>query len=68
MYDKWNVRKNESYLKIHVAVNIKAKEIILDLEVADKKVRDGKIMRKLFNQVLDIPDENKVKIKSAYAD
>ena len=36
MQDKWNVRKRKVYLKIHVAVNIKTKEI-LALEVTDEK-------------------------------
>ena len=36
MSDKWNIKK-KGYLKIHIAVNIKTKEI-LALEVTDKKV------------------------------
>ena len=43
--DKWNIRK-KGYLKIHVAVNVKTKEI-LSLEVTDEKVHDGKVMVKL---------------------
>ncbi len=37
MQDKWKARKKKGYLKIHVAVNIKTKEI-LALEVTDEKV------------------------------
>ena len=37
MQDKWNVKNKKGYLKIHVAVNIKTKEIIA-LEVTDEKV------------------------------
>ncbi len=66
MSDKWNIKK-KGYLKIHVAVNIKTKEI-LALEVTDEKVHDGKMMKKLVNQVLDISYKNKVKIKSVLAD
>ena len=40
MDEKWNVLNRKGYLKIHVAVNIKTKEI-LALEVTDEKVHDG---------------------------
>ena len=54
----------KGYLKIHIAVNIKTKEI-LALEVTDEKVYDGKVMEQLVKQVL----ENKnIKIKSALGD
>ncbi len=36
MQDKWNVKDKKGYLKIHVAVNIKTKEI-LALKVTDEK-------------------------------
>ena len=36
MQDKWDVKNKKGYLKIHVAVNIKTKEI-LALEVTDEK-------------------------------
>ena len=42
MSDKWKIRKKKGYLKIHVAVNIKTREI-LALEVTDEKVHDGKM-------------------------
>jgi transposase len=55
MSDKWgdaagNKRKR-GYLKIHVAVNIKTREI-LALEVTDEKVHDGTVMKKLVENVL----------------
>lgn len=50
MSKKWNVHNKKGYLKIHVAVNIKTKEI-LALEVTDEKTHDGKILKKLINQV-----------------
>ena len=62
--------EKEGYLKIHVAVNIKTKEI-LALEVTDEKVHDGKLLKKLVNRVLkNIPDgKNTVKkLKLVLAD
>ncbi len=78
MDKKWNVQNRKGYLKIHVAVNIKTKEI-LALEVTDEKVHDGKMLTKLVNQVLDgsatitttsNTESNRkvIKIKSALAD
>lgn len=65
MDEKWNVQNRKGYLKIHVAVNIKTKEI-LALIVTDGKVHDGKILKKLVNNVLD--NQDKKKIKSVLAD
>jgi hypothetical protein len=76
MDKKWNVQNRKGYLKIHVAVNIKTKEIIA-LEVTDEKVHDGRMLKKLVNQVLDgsstITGDTKsnkklIKIKSVSAD
>ena len=58
-------QNKKGYLKIHVAVNIKTKEI-LALEVTDEKIHDSKILKKLVNNVLDNPV--KKKIKSVLAD
>jgi transposase len=65
MDEKWDVQNRRGYLKIHVAVNIKTKEI-LALIVTDEKVHDGKILKKLVNNVLD--NQDKKKIKSILAD
>ena len=54
MDKKWNVQR-KGYLKIHVAVNIKTKEI-LALEVTNETVHDGKILPKMVNHVLDNSD------------
>jgi len=68
MYEKWNTQNRKGYLKIHVAVNIKTKEI-LALEVTDEKVHDGKILKKLVNNVLDNSSQpNTTKIKSVLSD
>jgi hypothetical protein len=50
MDKKWNVKNRKGYLKIHVAVNIKTKEI-LALEVTDEKVHNGKMLKTLVDQV-----------------
>ena len=65
MQDKWNVKNKKGYLKIHVAVNIKTKEIIA-LEVTDEKVHDGKVMKQLIEQVLN--NNHDIKIKSFIGD
>ena len=66
MDEKWHVPNNKKgYLKIHIAVNIKTKEI-LALDVTDEKTHDGKVLRKLVSHVLDRPD--KKKIESVLAD
>lgn len=65
MGEKWDVQNRKGYLKIHVAVNIKTKEI-LALEATDEKVHDGKLLKKLVNNVLD--NRDKKKIKSVLAD
>jgi hypothetical protein len=66
MQDKWNIKKKKKkkgYLKIHIAVDVKTKEI-LALEVTDEKVHDGrKIMPKLIEHILK--NNNHIKIKSA---
>ena len=73
MSDKWGGglrdKRKRGYLKIHVAVNTKSKEI-LALEVTDEKVHDGTVMRKLVKHVLDgthLHQHNK-KVKSVLAD
>jgi hypothetical protein len=56
----------KGYLKIHVAVNIKTKEI-LALEVTDEKVHDSssKMLKKLVDDVLKIvPPEKKNNVKN----
>ncbi len=65
MDEKWNTQNRKGYLKIHVAVDIKTKEI-LALEVTGEKVHYGKMLKKLVNHVLD--NQDKKKIKSVLAD
>ncbi len=51
MSDKWGLGK-KGHLKIHVAINIKTKEI-LALEVTDEKVHDSKMLKKPVKTVLN---------------
>jgi len=62
--DRWNIRK-KGYLKIHIAANVKTKEI-LSLEVTDEKVQDGKVMVKLVERILK--SNNNININSVLAD
>ena len=69
MPDKWDVQnKKKGYLKIHVAVNIRTKEI-LALEVTDEGVHDGKVMDELLKHVLKSNNKGPAtNIKSVLAD
>ena len=59
--EKWQqIRNKKCYLNIHVAVNIKTKEIIA-LEVTDEKSHDGKVIPKLIEHFLE--NNNDIKIK-----
>ena len=53
MNKKWNIRNRRGYLKIHIAVDIKSKEI-LSMEVTDEHIQDSKILPKLVEDVLRI--------------
>jgi len=55
MQEKWNIKKEKKgYLKIHIAVNIKTKEILAFLEVTDEKAHDGrKVMPRLIEHILE---------------
>src|SRR5690349_4053026 len=72
--EKWHIKKKKKkkkkgYLKIHVAVvNIKTKEILAFLEVADEKEHDGKVMPRLIKHILKRNDNKGIKIKSILGD
>jgi hypothetical protein len=52
MNKKWNMQNRNGYLNIHVAVNIKTKEILSMREVtADEHVRDNRMLPKLVNSI-----------------
>ena len=65
MQDKWNVKNKKGYLKIHVAVDVKTKQI-LALEVTDEKVHDNKVIKNLVEGVLN--NNHNIKIKSFIGD
>ena len=70
MSDKWGGvrdKRKRGYLKIHVAVNTKTREI-LALEVTDEKVHDGTMMKKLVKHVLNARHHHGEKVKSVLAD
>ena len=52
MRDKWNVKnKNKKYVKIHVAVDVKSKNI-LSMKVTNEHVHDSKAVPELVNGVI----------------
>jgi hypothetical protein len=53
MRDKWNVKnKNKKYVKIHIAVNVKSKKILLMKVTVDEHVHDNKALPELVNGVI----------------
>jgi hypothetical protein len=50
MRDKWNMRK-KGYLKIHIATNVKTKEI-LSMKVTDEHVHDSKALPELVDDII----------------
>ena len=65
MRDKWHIKNKKGYIKIHVAVDIKTKQI-LALEVTDEKVHDSKIVKNLVEGALN--NSHNIKIKSFLGD
>ena len=49
MREKWNARKKR-YLKIHIATNVKTKEI-LSVKVTDEHVHDSKALPELVENI-----------------
>jgi hypothetical protein len=49
--DKWNVRK-KGYLKIHIAVNVKTKEILSIEVTTDEHVHDSKALPELVENII----------------
>jgi hypothetical protein len=71
MSEKWNVQNRKGYLKIHVAVDIKTKEI-LALGVTDEKIHDSNMLKTLIDQVSNRSSDKKknktIRIKSVLDD
>ena len=65
--DKWNVKnKNKKYLKIHIAVNVKTKEILSIKVTADEHVHDSKALPELVENI--IKSDNMAAIGKLFAD
>jgi len=70
MSEKWGGvrdKRKKGFLKIHVAVNTKTREI-LALEVTDEKVHDGTMMKELVKRALNGHLHHGEKAKSVLAD
>jgi DDE family transposase len=65
MRDKWNVR-TKGYLKIHIAVNLKTKEI-LSMKVTDEHVHDSKEVPGLIENIIK-SNNNMIPIGKLFAD
>ncbi len=65
MRDKWHIKNKKGYLKIHVAVNVKTKNI-LSMTVTDEHVHDSKTLPKLVDGV--IKSDKKITIGKLFAD
>ncbi|MDQ6722673.1 MAG: IS5 family transposase, partial [Thermoproteota archaeon] len=64
MREKWNVRK-KGYLKIHIAVDVKTKEI-LSMKVTDEHVHDGKALHGLIDGI--IKSDRKLTVGKLFAE
>jgi hypothetical protein len=67
--EKWQIKKKNGYIKIHIAVDIKNKKILAFLEVTDddEKVQTMKeSMSKLIGHILK--NSNNIKFKSVLCD
>jgi len=71
MSDRWGGgvrdKRKRGYLKIHIAVNIRTREI-LALEVTDEKAHDGTMVKKLVKHALNAHHHHKEKVQSVLAD
>jgi Transposase DDE domain len=57
--EKWNNNnKSRGFIKIHVAVNVRTKKI-LSMEVTKEDVYDGKMLKKLVDNVVSENDDVK---------
>jgi len=66
--EKWNNNNNKKrrgFIKIHVAVNVRTKKI-LSMEVTKEDVYDGKMLKKLVDNVSENKDVKKVLADGAY--
>jgi hypothetical protein len=66
MQDKWNVKNKKGYLKIHIAINIKTKEILSMKVTDDEHVHDSKALPELVDDI--IKSDKKITIGKLFAD
>jgi len=64
MRDKWKIKNKKGYLKIHIAVNVKTKEI-LSIKVTDEHVHDSKALPELVENIIK---SNGVTVGKLFAD
>ncbi len=67
MQDKWRIKDKKGYLKIHIAVNIKTKEI-LSMKVTDEHVHDSKVLPELVDGVIKSDHMTALAIGKLFAD
>ncbi len=67
MQDKWHLKNKKGYLKIHIAVNIKTKEI-LSMKVTDEHVHDSKVLPELVDGVIKSDHMTALAIGKLFAD
>jgi hypothetical protein len=65
MEDKWHLKNKQGYLKIHIAVNVKTKNI-LSIKVTDEHVHDSKVLPKLINDIIKL--DKKITMGELFAD
>ncbi len=65
--DKWHIKNKKGYLKIHIAVNIKTKEI-LSMKVTDEHVHDSKVLPELVDGVIKSDNTTASAIGKLFAD
>ncbi len=52
MNKKWGIHR-KGYLKIHVAVDIKTKKILLSMEITGEHIHDSKMLSYLVDKVIE---------------
>jgi hypothetical protein len=66
MQDKWNVKNKKGCLKIHIAINIKTKEILSMKVTDDEYVHDNKALPELVENI--VKSDRKLTIGKLFGD
>jgi hypothetical protein len=56
MKEKWHIKNKKGYLKIHVAVNVKTKEILATKVTDDEHLHDSKPLPELIENIIKSED------------